>query len=614
MISKAKELVLRGDVDTLQAMFERDELSSLTKAEKVELMHTAVERKDLSILKLLCSRCHRTVLGADASGRDLLHFACATGDRTVVQYAVEVLGLDPLRGDSRGITPYDLAAQAKEQDAYAYLKEHIGFDIMDGYRNPVARGFHPDPSVLRVGDDYYMVNSSFAYFPGLPISHSRDLVHWQVISHAVNDLEAYRLPDMPGGMGYWAPDLSFFKGRFWVTATLRRPSAPIHLQMITSAEKLEGPWSAPKFLPIDGIDPSLFTDVDGRRYMLTNPGVTMVEISDEGDMLGTPEMIYAGAARITTEGPHMLYKDGWYYLFMAEGGTGYGHMETVARSRSLKGPFKACPFNPILGKRQEHPYIQRSGHGKPLQLADGRWAMLYLCGRQEEGLTMMGRETALDPMTWTADGWPMVNELRGPSCLQKPILPMKKAAEEHIDWVSPRANPDTFTRWSGEDVTITAGKGLGEYHEVHHVARRQEERCFTQTAEVDTADLTGKAGLTGYYDENSWYLLALVHEGDSFHLEVTQRSGLEEQLVAILPWNEAKALLRVQAAGMRRTLQVKQQDQWRTLAELITPYLTDEGLQMGKRFTGAVLGMTAIGSGVAVFRNRSERMWEAEAK
>ena len=614
MMNKAKELVLQGDIDTLRAMFNRGELFPLSKAEKVELMHTAVDKQDLSTLKLLCSRCHGTVIDTDDAGRDLLHFACETGHRDMVQYVVEVLGLDPLRGDSCGITPYDLASQAKAQGAYAYLKELVGFDIKDGYRNPVARGFHPDPSVLRMGEDYYMVHSSFAYFPGLPISHSRDLVHWQVVSHAVNDLEAYGLLDVPGGMGYWAPDISFFKGRFWVTATLRRPTEPFRLQMITSAEKLEGPWSAPKFLPIDGIDPSLFTDVDGRRYMLTNPGVTMVEISDEGDMLGTPEMIYAGAARITTEGPHMLYKDGWYYLFMAEGGTGYGHMETVARSRNLKGPFAACPFNPILSKRQEHPYVQRSGHGKPMQLADGRWVMLYLCGRQEEGLTMMGRETALDPMTWTAEGWPMVNNLKGPSCLQKPILPTEKVAEEKIDWVSPRANPDTFTKWAGEDVTITAGKGLGEFLEVHHIARRQEERCFEQTAEVDVENLTGKAGLTGYYDENSWYLLALVHEENKFRLEVTQRNGLEEQLVATLPWHDAKAQLRVQAVGMRRTLQVKEQDQWRTLAELITPYLTDEGLKMGKRFTGAVLGMTAIGSGKAVFRNRSERMWEAEAK
>ncbi len=608
MIDQVRELVRQGDINTLKTLFDRNDIVRLTKEEKVEVLHLAVDETNLDILKLLCGRCHGTVSGEDEHGRNLLHFAGETGNGDMVKYVMETLGMDPLYGDDRGITPYDLAAKAEDQSAYLYIRERVGFDLADGYRNPVARGFHPDPSVLRVGEDYYMVNSTFAYFPGLPISHSRDLVHWTVVGHAADNLETCGIKDQPGGMGYWAPDISFFKGRFWVTATLRRSTIPFRLQMITSSEKLEGPWSTPKFLPIDGIDPSLFTDVDGRRYMLTNPGVTMVEISEEGDMLGTPEMIYAGATRITTEGPHMLYKDGWYYLFMAEGGTGYGHMETVARSRHLKGPFEACPFNPILGKKQEHPYVQRSGHGKPMQLHDGRWVMIYLCGRQEEGLTMMGRETALDPMVWTADGWPMVNQLKGPSCLQKPILPREEEPADAIDWVSPREDATTFTLWQGDDVTITGGDGLGDFHGAHHIARRQEERCFLQTAEVDVTDLQGKAGLTGYYDENSWYLLALKHSEQGFCLTVTERAGLEEHQVMTAPWDAPTARLRVKANGMRRTLQVYRDGQWTTLAELVATYLTDEGLKMGKRFTGAVLGMMAEGSGKAVFRHREETM------
>ncbi len=608
MIEQVRELVRQGDINTLKTLFDRNDIVRLTKEEKVEVLHLAVDETNLDILKLLCGRCHGTVSGEDEHGRNLLHFASETGNGDMVKYVMETLGMDPLYGDDQGITPYDLAAKAEDQSAYLYIRERVGFDLADGYRNPVARGFHPDPSVLRVGEDYYMVNSTFAYFPGLPISHSRDLVHWTVVGHAADNLETCGIKDQPGGMGYWAPDISFFKGRFWVTATLRRSTIPFRLQMITSSEKLEGPWSTPKFLPIDGIDPSLFTDVDGRRYMLTNPGVTVVEISEEGDMLGTPEMIYAGATRITTEGPHMLYKDGWYYLFMAEGGTGYGHMETVARSRHLKGPFEACPFNPILGKKQEHPYVQRSGHGKPMQLHDGRWVMIYLCGRQEEGLTMMGRETALDPMVWTADGWPMVNQLKGPSCLQKPILPREEEPADAIDWVSPREDATTFTLWQGDDVTITGGVGLGDFHGAHHIARRQEERCFLQTAEVDVTDLQGKAGLTGYYDENSWYLLALKHSEQGFCLTVTERAGLEEHQVMTAPWDAPTARLRVKANGMRRTLQVYRDGQWTTLAELVATYLTDEGLKMGKRFTGAVLGMMAEGSGKAVFRHREETM------
>ncbi len=163
-------------------------------------------------------------------------------------------------------------------------------------------------------------------------------------------------------------------------------------------------------------------------------------------------------------------------------------------------------------------------------------------------------------------------------------------------------------------MTIIGGAGLGDFHGTHHIARRQEERCFLQTAEVDVTDLTGKAGLTGYYDENSWYLLALTHDAKGYSLTVTERAGLEEHQVMNAPWDAPKATLRVKAAGMRRTLQVQKQGQWVTLAELVATYLTDEGLKLGKRFTGAVLGMMAKGSGKAVFRHREEIMTEGDAQ
>lgn len=613
MTEQLSALVAAGDTAALAELIAQGKLSALPEADKGALPRWAAACGQAAVLRLLCSRCHAVTIEADEQGRDVLHHACQSGDGATVAYAVEVLGLDPLRGDTRGVTPYDLARRAKDQAAYRYLRGRLGFAPEEGYRNPVRRGFYPDPSVVRVGQDYYMVNSSFVWTPGLPISHSRDLVHWRTVGHVVTDAAAFRLEGLPGGYGYWAPDLSYFRGRFWVVATLRRDTAPVRMQMITSAPTPEGPWDAPRFLPVDGIDPSLFTDVDGRRYLVVNPGAQVAEISPEGELLEAPEMVYAGSSRVKSEGPHLLYRDGWYYLFQAEGGTGRNHTETVARARSLRGPYEPCPFNPILGRKEEGAPIRRSGHGKPFMDAGGRWQMLYLCTRNAEGQTLLGRETGLDPIEWTAEGWPMVNRLRGPSCL-KPMPGVSHPVTEEIDWLTPRGHGMTFARWQGEDVTLQAGAGLDSLEPVSLVARRQTEAALRQEAEVDASALAegGRAGLAGYYDERSWYLFGLERQAEGFRLGAWERAGECLREAASLAWPGAAAQLRVIGRGMVRTLQYRDGHAWRTLATLHADYLTDEGVRGGKRYTGATVGLAATGGGSAAFRHRTESMTEDE--
>ena len=512
MMEKAAALIRAGDGEGLRQMIARGGLSGLQGAEKGVLPRLAASLGRADLLRLLCERCHAVALDADENGRDALHAACASGNRDTVAFAVETLGMNPLRGDKNGVTPFDLAAAAPDQGGYRYLVERLGFGPEEGFRNPVRRGCYPDPSVVRVGDDYYMVNSSFVLFPCLPVSHSPALVHWETVGHAVSRLDWARISGLPGGYGYWAPDISFHKGKFWVVATLRLPQAPFRCQMITCAENPEGPWREPRFLPLDGIDPSLFTDDDGRRYILLNPGARLAEIDEDGNVPGEPEMIYFGSSRIKSEGPHLLRRDGWYYLFQAEGGTGNGHTETVARSRSLRGPYTPCPFNPILQSRDG--FIRRAGHGKPFQTKDGAWYMLYLCARPVDGETLMGRETALDPLTWTTDGWPMVNGLNGPSCLQKrPALPLFLPPEPPDDpqdlrsgWVSPGEDPRSFARLENGSLCLAGTDG-----KMRVLAKRQEEAAFRQTGLLDASGLRpdGVAGLTGYYDERSFYLFGL---------------------------------------------------------------------------------------------------------
>ncbi len=603
------DLVARGDLAGLERLAQSGALAGLSGDDKNALTRQAALAGQAAALRGLFERHHLYATDPDARGRTLLHCAAESGDADTVSFCMDVLGYDPLSGDREGVTALELAGRAPRRAAADWLTERLGFGLSECYRNPVLRGCHPDPSIVRVGEDYYMVNSSFTLFPGLPVSHSRDLVHWEEIGHAAEDLTASGLHGLPGGYGCWAPDISYSGGRFWVVATLRRDTPPVRLQMITSAADPRGPWDAPRFLPLDGIDPSLFTDDDGQRYLLLNPGAMIARIDAEGRLQSEPEMIRFGSARVKPEGPHLLKKDGWYYLFLAEGGTGAGHMETVARSRSLYGPYEDCPFNPILGRKSPDAPIQRSGHGKPVQLPNGRWAMVYLCARPVEGRTLMGRETALDPLEWTADGWPMVNRLKGPSCLQRRPLP-DAPADPREAWVSPRTDPRSFSSAGsgptagGGRIRLRCGADPATTGACSVLLRRQKEARFTQSAlvDMDAAAVGALAGLTGYYDERSFYLFGLRRAADGCRAELVTQTGERREQITLAALSTTAARLTVTGDGLTRRLAVD----GREVGSGRTEYLCDEGLTGGKRFTGAMLGLAAVGDGEATFTDYQE--------
>ena len=233
----------------------------------------------------------------------------------------------------------------------------------------------PDPSIVRVGKDYYMVNSSFIFFPCIPISHSKDLIHWEIIGHAVTEPEWASLDELEGGRGYWAPDISYDNGKFYITATYRLndTGTVYRKQIVVSSEKPEGPYSKPAIIDEDGIDPSIFHE-DGRHYMLLNRGARILELNaDCTKQISEAELLYYGDQKRAPEGPHLLKKDGYYYLFLAEGGTGAGHRISVARSKTLMGNYEPCPYNPIMRQMDEGAAIQRCGHGKPVCTQNGEW-------------------------------------------------------------------------------------------------------------------------------------------------------------------------------------------------------------------------------------------------
>lgn len=292
--------------------------------------------------------------------------------------------------------------------------------------NPILRGFNPDPSILRVGDDFYIATSTFEWFPGVRIHHSRDLVHWRLLTRALTRVEQLDMLGIGDSCGIWAPCLSYcgrsklfhliytnvqHRGAYFI-------DAPNYL---VTAQDPAGPWSDPVFLNCRGFDPSMFHDDDGRKWLVQMQcdyrpgrhrfsGIILQEYGPkQKKMVGESRNIFPGSPRGLTEGPHLYKRNGWCYLMVAEGGTGYNHTVTVARSRQIDGPYELDPRHLHLLTSSDAPgaAIQKAGHASLVDTPDGRWYIAHLCSRPLPNDTRcpLGRETALQEVEWTDDGW-----------------------------------------------------------------------------------------------------------------------------------------------------------------------------------------------------------------
>jgi xylan 1,4-beta-xylosidase len=282
------------------------------------------------------------------------------------------------------------------------------------YRNPVIPGFHPDPSICRIGADYYLATSSFEYFPGVPIFHSKDLVHWRQVGHALSRASQLPLAGQRSSGGIYAPTLRCPNGHLYMVTT----NVGAGGNFIVDASNPAGPWSEPVWLSEkeSGIDPSLLFDDDGKVYLARQDGgerggINLAEIEvATGKLKAASKRIWNGTGGVWPEGPHLYKIDGWYYLVIAEGGTSYNHAITMARSTSPWGPFEAAPNNPVLTQRG-HPELplQALGHADLVQTPEGKWFMVLLGVRPVDRQHHLGRETLLAPVEWTTDGWLKVN-------------------------------------------------------------------------------------------------------------------------------------------------------------------------------------------------------------
>lgn len=311
------------------------------------------------------------------------------------------------------------------------------------FQNPVLSGFYPDPSICRAGDDYYLVHSSFEYFPGVPIFTSRDLVHWRQIGHVLTRASQLPLEKMRPSGGIFAPTIRYHDGTFYVVTTNVWGIGNFY---VTAADPA-GPWSEPHLLDREGIDPSLFFDDDGKVYYIRHVGGGDGYIGQQeldlatGKLVGEMKKIWGGTGGVWAEGPHMFKKDGRYYLMISEGGTSYNHMVTIACSDSPWSPFEACPHNPILTHRNrpEHA-VQALGHADLVETPAGWWAVFLGIRPQSGRVHHIGRETYLAPVTWDDDGWPTIGnggtielEMTAPALNPQPLPPEPKRDDFDAD-------------------------------------------------------------------------------------------------------------------------------------------------------------------------------------
>lgn len=444
-------------------------------------------------------------------------------------------------------------------------------------QNPILRGFHPDPSIIRVGEDYYIATSTFEWWPGVRLHHSRDLKNWEQIEYPLSRLSQLDLRGVGASQGIWAPCLTYDQGTFYLVYTVVRS---FYCNMydtenyLVTSDNIHGPWSEPVALNNFGFDPSLFHDEDGRKYMVSMvtdhrvpkkyAGRLVLQEYDpeKKAMTGPVRDIYRGE-KIFLEGPHIYKRQGWYCLFAADTGTGEGHGQSVLRSRDIWGPYEMLKenhgeqreeneaFSILTSRHHEDILLQKSGHGDLVETPGGEWYMVHLCGRAfadrnpadagrfpNSRRYMMGRETAIQKILWREDGWPVLeaggttpqNEVPVPKEVSEEVLCRKAAAfplvrddfEEKalsLDYQSLRIPMDEhYLSLSARPgwLRMYGRSGLSSRFSQTLIARRMREYCMEASACVEFEPEVFKqmAGLIFLYDCDNYLYLHISRDED----------------------------------------------------------------------------------------------------
>jgi xylan 1,4-beta-xylosidase len=504
-------------------------------------------------------------------------------------------------------------------------------------KNPILRGFNPDPSILRVGTDYYIATSTFEWFPGVQIHHSKDLVNWRMIKRPLERVSQLDMLGNPDSGGVWAPCLSYCDGVFHlIYSNVRKwkgdPYKIVDNYLVT-APSIEGPWSEPVYLNSSGFDPSLFHDEDGRKWLVSMEwdhrndaaermrftGILLQEYSpSEKKLVGPVTKIFEGTDIGLVEGPHLYRLKGYYYLLTAEGGTEYTHAVSMARSRSIDGPYDIHPENPLVTSVSNPELaLQKAGHGSLVETQNGEWYLAHLCGRPIDGKhCILGRETALQKCVWRDDDWiylasgtsdPEVNVPAPEGLDPEPtstqawngffstdqldinFQSLRRPVSE--DWLSLSERPG-WLRLKGDEPTVSCFRQS-------LIARRVQAFHTETSTELDFQPESFKqmAGLIAYYDTENHYYLRVSHDektGRGLNIIRTAAAAGGEILEEDIPLpDEGTVHLKVsiQTTDVRFAYSIDGES-WNEIGPVLeSAVLSDDFNHLG--FTGAFVGLCA---------------------
>lgn len=503
------------------------------------------------------------------------------------------------------------------------------------YTNPVLPGFYPDPSVIRVGDDYYLAVSSFEYFPGLPIFHSRDLVHWQQIGHALHRTSQIDMSSRKSSQGIYAPTIRHHKGIFYLITTDVYGIGNFYI----TAENPAGPWSDPIRIPYGNIDPSLMFDDDDKVYVTAQMGadehshIIQYEIDiATGEALTEPVVVARGDGGVWTEGPHLYKIKGRYYLLCACGGTGSDHRSLVYRSDNPHGPFEMMP-HPMLTHNQlkEHP-IQNTGHAELIEDAEGNWWAMFLAVRPVDGqYSVLGRESFLAPVIWTEDGWPTVDNNEGTVQFEMSVPVKREGTPDpgagldqlferqklecsgHSSWVDDFDTPFLGLRWTSmgtllEDrfslsarpgaLALTGNKNsLREHEPMVFLGARQQHHSMSVAAQIEFAPVQDgeEAGLAVRLNERSHIQVGIQKKDGKTVVVAAAVDQGEARLLAEHEIHVSELQLRIVSDARSYQLMAElNSGEWSLLGEVPAISLSPE---RNGGFTGVLAGVYATGNG-----------------
>lgn len=489
-----------------------------------------------------------------------------------------------------------------------------GLNEMVTYTNPIIPGFYSDPSVCRVGDDYYLITSTFEYFPGVPIFHSKDLVNWEQIGHCI-----HRKEQLPKGVNIFAATLRYHEGTFYMITTNMGGNFG---NFYVTAKDPAGPWSDPIFINIPGIDPDIFFDEDGRSYVISSPFILFEINLESGELISEGLKVWNGTGGRYSEAPHIYKKDGFYYLMAAEGGTEEAHSETIARSHRVWGPYTDNPANPILAHAnaagQGNP-IQGVGHADIIQAHDNSWWMVFHGYRtvSDKAHHILGRETCLAPVSWPKNGWPVVNgngtATVNMTCSTLPLKPFPEKPKRiefdseglDLDWNHvqlPKEDNYSMSEREGYLRLKGAPEILGMRETSTFVGRRLKDFYFTATTqlEFDPKKDNEEAGMT------------LLNNGSHFDIMISKKKG-KRILVVKLQFGQTNyrseeitlkpgpVNLRVRGEKSTFTFSYAQgNDAYSDIETVDSKFLATETVGF---FTGVYVGLYATGNGKASTAN-----------